>query len=342
MTPSRRAALADVRPTPTTHRGLWLERYVASTDDAEAKWGLIREVAQREEDPDYRAYFAGVRKALEELGADLREAETRGRLVVGLGSETVLENGIALHRTYGVPVIPGSALKGLMSHFVAQWAADEAWARRLDGKSFFRGEAQRALFGSPDAAGIIVVFDALPVPGRWRLEVDVITSHHPAYYAGHGVPPADWDAPNPVPFLSATGTFLLALWTPPGAEPWREVAWDILARALQQAGVGAKTALGYGRMRLEPAQQATRSQSSSQPTSAQPPRSAELEAVLRRIGGLRPRDFAGQGPQVVEQIQRLSPEERRIAARALWDKVSVDLSLRRKEWFQWLRREVEP
>jgi CRISPR-associated protein Cmr6 len=35
------------------------------------------------------------------------------RIVVGLGAESVLEASIRLHRVYGFPIIPGSALKGL-------------------------------------------------------------------------------------------------------------------------------------------------------------------------------------------------------------------------------------
>jgi CRISPR-associated protein Cmr6 len=35
------------------------------------------------------------------------------RVVVGLGAESVLETSIRLHRVYGFPIIPGSALKGL-------------------------------------------------------------------------------------------------------------------------------------------------------------------------------------------------------------------------------------
>lgn len=38
---------------------------------------------------------------------------TASRLIVGLGSETTLEIHIRLHHSYGYPIIPGSALKGL-------------------------------------------------------------------------------------------------------------------------------------------------------------------------------------------------------------------------------------
>jgi CRISPR-associated protein Cmr6 len=42
------------------------------------------------------------------------------RLVVGLGAEHVLETSLSLHRVYGIPIIPGSAVKGL-THAAAFW-----------------------------------------------------------------------------------------------------------------------------------------------------------------------------------------------------------------------------
>jgi CRISPR-associated protein Cmr6 len=43
----------------------------------------------------------------------MRRMRSASPLVVGLGAEHVLETSITLHRTYGFPLIPGSALKGL-------------------------------------------------------------------------------------------------------------------------------------------------------------------------------------------------------------------------------------
>jgi CRISPR-associated protein Cmr6 len=41
------------------------------------------------------------------------EMRTQGRLIVGLGNKGPLEIGFTLHHTTGLPIIPGSALKGL-------------------------------------------------------------------------------------------------------------------------------------------------------------------------------------------------------------------------------------
>ncbi len=47
------------------------------------------------------------------------------RVVVGLGSESVLETGIRLHHLYGFPIVPGSALKGLARSY-ALWQVAKA------------------------------------------------------------------------------------------------------------------------------------------------------------------------------------------------------------------------
>lgn len=177
---------------------------------------------------------------------DWREATALGRLAVGLGAEGVLENAIALHRTYGVPYIPGSALKGLAAAFARQRLA--GWEQA--------SEPYQVLFGDTTIAGYITFFDALYVPGSAvpsgssPLAPDVITVHHPKYYQG-GDAPADWDSPIPVSFVSATGSYLVAL---AGPKAWVDLAFQILEWALASMGVGAKTSSGYGRMQLGPSE----------------------------------------------------------------------------------------
>lgn len=75
----------------------------------------------------------------------------------------------------------------------------------------------------------------------------MITTHHRDYYVGGTKPPADWDNPVPVPFLTATGCYLIAL---NGPAEWVDRALTILGMALRDSGIGAKTAAGYGRMKL--------------------------------------------------------------------------------------------
>lgn len=180
----------------------------------------------------------------------------QGRLIVGLGGDNVLETGITLQHTYGVPIVPGSALKGLAAHYAHQvWgAADARWKKDA-------GEYHRTIFGTQDDAGTIVFHDAWITPdslstgGRSGLVLDVMTPHHSGYYSGPGsgesIPPTDFDDPNPIAFLSVAGVFLVAVSCDVQGEKgvkWAALALDLLTEALREWGVGGKTSSGYGRL----------------------------------------------------------------------------------------------
>lgn len=304
---SRRSALNRLSAKRgETHAGLWLDKYLSETsrEDTEAKRKLVRDVAELGEPPGYKEFFQRYRDALEELGAEVRQAKTLGRLVVGLGGEGVLETTLTLHRVYGVPYIPGSALKGLASRYAHLYLEGEAWRRDL--ANFARGEAQAGLFGTTEEGGAVVFFDALPIPGAWRLHPDILNPHHREYYGTGEEPPADWDSPVPVSFLSVTGKFLLALAPAPGvasgeARPWLEAAWKILGWALAEEGVGAKTSSGYGRMELEGLV--------AQRDDATVPSRPEYEALRTRLQALSYRELRAFLQKEAKTILTLSPEE---------------------------------
>jgi CRISPR-associated protein Cmr6 len=243
-----RNVLAGLSPCPgwSPNAGLWLDRYIGAQgrDDTNSRRDLAAQVsAIPEPGKPYAEYFVRWKRSLETLGAECRVAKAVGRIVVGLGGESVSETAITLHRTYGVPLIPGSALKGLAASFARQ---------RLDGDWGSGSSAYKALFGEMGSAGYVSFFDALYVPASGHLGrplyPDVITVHHPDYYqSGKATPPADWDSPTPIPFLSATGDYLMAL---SGPNHFVSRAFDILKLALAEVGVGAKTSSGYGRMTL--------------------------------------------------------------------------------------------
>jgi CRISPR-associated protein Cmr6 len=226
---------------------LWLHKHIQDYTPGESRSNLVKEVAEVLEPPEYNAYFARWKKALiREYGEqNTRLAQVKGRMVVGLGSESVLETSICLHRTYGVPYIPGSALKGLAASYAHQ---------RL-GEGWQQGEKYHTIvFGNTETAGYITFFDALYIPGtgfkKKALYPDIITVHHPKYYQNAAKAPSDSDDPKPVPFLSATGQYLLVLAAPDLPTRWIDITFQILAEALMQFGIGAKTSSGYGRMTL--------------------------------------------------------------------------------------------
>jgi len=64
------------------------------------------------------------------------DLQTESRLVVGLGSESVLETTMTLQRVYGFPVIPGSALKGLARTWALLALAEALGVPALDYEAF--------------------------------------------------------------------------------------------------------------------------------------------------------------------------------------------------------------
>jgi CRISPR/Cas system CMR subunit Cmr6 (Cas7 group RAMP superfamily) len=165
------------------------------------------------------------------------------RLVVGHGEDNVNETGPTMSPVYGLPIVPGSALKGL--------AAAQARAAHDDGLL----TPLLRVFGSPrpevaaDAEqGSVVLLDALPVEPP-SLVVDVLTPHvQPYYKIDGGVPsaaPAEYHNPVPVRFLAVEApTRFRAVLAGPAADVDQVTA--LLRAAVDDLGLGGKTAAGYG------------------------------------------------------------------------------------------------
>lgn len=257
---TRREVLKSIKATRAQHAGLWLDKYLANQDrkasgdkDAKdtARHHLMAEATAIAVPEGYEDFFSRWESALAELpdAVARRYARATGRVIVGLGAESASETAITLHHTFGVPYLPGSAFKGLSAFYARNYLQDEKWRLNEQGKP---GEAYRKLFGDTTQAGCVTYYDAYFVPestaGNKTLFTDTITVHHPEYYQGKNAAPADWDKPIPIPFISATGIYLVALG---GTEPeWVEAGLTILGMALEELGIGAKTSSGYGRMVL--------------------------------------------------------------------------------------------
>lgn len=267
------------------HAGLLLQRYLCenATGDSgnpEEKRALLKAAINAARNTDVQSLYRLAYnrwKTSRSKDSQTVELESAGRVIVGLGSENVLETGIRLHQTYGIPIIPGSALKGLAAHYCDQIWGDRNTANPADddARKLFRrprqedrennrpaepqGNYHRTLFGATDDSGCILFHDAWFVPGSAAepLRLDVMTPHHPDYNRDpekdskfHA--PTDFDSPTPVPFLSVAGKFLIAVsWHGPSSDQaakWTELALTLLREALSDWGVGGKTSSGYGRL----------------------------------------------------------------------------------------------
>ncbi|HOP06585.1 MAG TPA: type III-B CRISPR module RAMP protein Cmr6 [candidate division Zixibacteria bacterium] len=233
---------------------LLLDSYLSTTGDKNEGKKRLLQVAIKSVCGQHDIYTLAFDRWKKLRGSSLStEMSVRGRLIVGLGAHTPLETGLTLHHTYGTPVIPGSALKGLAAHY-----CDEVWGP-VDDAFAFNGDAHEALFGTQESAGHILFHDAWILPeslltGR-SLMADVMTPHHSDYYGAKAGDtenaPTDSDMPIPVSFLSVTGNFLICVEcddTSENGEKWKKFALRLLSDALTHRGVGAKTNSGYGRL----------------------------------------------------------------------------------------------
>jgi CRISPR-associated protein Cmr6 len=235
--------------------------------------------------PDYRVAFERWKGGFRKSNDRTLEFELASRLLVGHGNGSATDVGLTVHHTWGVPMIPGAAVKGLVSHYLSSvygpehpevppWEQEGVerdrarwqrgiWSRARRGP----GEAYRALFGATNArddgemrergfvagaiAGSVTFYDALLVPNEDRRRVfapDVLTVHQRHYYESKGESwPNDYDDPNPVGFLSVTPQvrMLFAFTAPIEA---LDVVERVLLEALETWGIGGKTSSGYGRL----------------------------------------------------------------------------------------------
>ena len=262
------------------HAGLLLQRYLcenATGDNGnpEEKRAILHAAINAAGSNEVRGLY---RLAFDRWSASLPldpppvDLDAGGRLIVGLGSENVLETGIRLHHTYGMPIIPGSALKGLAAHYCDQvWSAEDERFKRPTPeedqayRAYVQGKGpkpednfHRLLFGTTDDSGCIAFHDSWLTPDSPKpLVLDVMTPHHPRWNdVKNPVPPTDFDSPTPIPFLSVTGTFRVAVsWRGPAsdkAKNWTGLALSLLQDALKDWGIGGKTTSGYGRLVLRP------------------------------------------------------------------------------------------
>lgn len=324
---------ARTRTERATHAGLWLDRYLREQDEKgdnerNSRRDLVREVASIPVPTAYNTFFQRWKVSLSSYGVkprDMRLATVKGRMIVGLGDESVLETSVALHHTYGVPYIPGSALKGLVASYLRQQIRQQLKQRTDLTKETYKEAYQAAyapyktIFGDTDEAGYIVFFDALyqPEPGTKNsagmaqpLHPDIITVHHPRYYQNEKSAPADWDSPNPVPFLSATGSYLIVLSAPDllQGRAWIDLTFELLGQALKDLGIGAKTSSGYGRMELAP-----------------PPvdlRESQIEGYIRELKSLADDKVPSQINTHRQRWQSVKDHERAVDyAKAILEKV---------------------
>jgi CRISPR-associated protein Cmr6 len=185
-------------------------------------------------------------------------ATLKSPLVTGVGNIHPCEVGMTFDHTIGIPYIPASSIKGIVRFAHTISLADEAYERgEVCESGYFDDEADWTkvplMFGTGKdngRRGKIVFLDAYPEKTP-ELEKDIMNPHYMPYYS-ENEPPGDYYDPKPIKFLTvAKGTkFIFRILVEKGSDVEEEVS-NALRNSLEKEGVGAKTAVGYGRFIIE-------------------------------------------------------------------------------------------
>lgn len=273
------AGLAYQALAPTDDTGK-----VPNSDSIKSKY--FDRISRSKPHRDYKLTYDAWYEATHSLGWTAY-VETSSPLLIGTGQPSAVEVGLTIHPIWGVPYIPGSALKGLLAHYIMATYGPEKLGVHPDSEDHpepdrapFQGvtwsgskikhgpgDVYKALFGSPTAdsdsdykdkgagaaVGQVTFHDALMRPLVGDVDgpfvQDVVNPHVNSYYQ-KGEWPNDRDNPVPIFFLAVRPRleFTLAI---SGAPELQEMALDLLLEALAEWGVGAKTRAGYGRFSLQ-------------------------------------------------------------------------------------------
>ncbi len=211
---------------------------------------------------EYESFFKRWKLLLNSVEANQFKSKVQWRLIVGLGSESVLETSITLHHIYGVPYIPATAFKGVVSSYYIEKNRKE-YEEKMEAENkkekdnkkkeynniedFLMNEDKKyiKLFGNKKNKGKVIFLDAYPINFP-KLEIDIINPHYQNYYKGGSKPPADWMEPNPIKFISvAKNTEFLFAFIGKDNNIIDETK-ELIEGALKYIGIGAKTSVGYG------------------------------------------------------------------------------------------------
>lgn len=198
-------------------------------------------------------------------------AQSVAPLTTGLGSEHPTENGFAFLWPYGLPYLPGSGVKGVMR----QAARELGWK---DIEILFGSETPKGRDVSL-RRGALIFWDVLPKMPKNCLRVDVMTPHQQHYYQpkskavvsrgateAHSCSPHDSGQPVPINFLTVPpkSDFVFRVqcdlqrlndyWR--DGHRWKSELQEAFKYAFEWLGFGAKTAVGYGALRIDEHRQA--------------------------------------------------------------------------------------
>jgi len=192
-------------------------------------------------------YYKTISNFIKNLNSKSFTSKTTYRLLIG-SEQSVYETSIRLHHIYGIPYIPSTAIKGVVKNYYIQKLSSFKFSTENNNFKLIKLNYHFLhLFGSQEQEGKIIFFDAFPTTSP-KIKVDIMNPHYKHYYS-EGKAPTDDKNPTPIPFLTVEDTkfkFFIA-----SKEPIDEDFIKLFKEALQNHGIGSKTAVGYGYLKQE-------------------------------------------------------------------------------------------
>lgn len=275
-----------------------------------------------------RRFLALFRSAFGQRAA-MTIAQLEGRLAINLADSLIQNAGICLDRLFGLPFIPGSAVKGACRHAAFEElksASPEGQPRLFDlfravfgtaDNDFKNGELvpfQRLLTGrAENQKGAISFLPAYPV-NEARVVVDLTNVHYPDYYRSGRTEDLSKERPQPNPFpaveVGAQFAFCLVQNGVDNDPSLLAAATRWLEAALTIGGLGAKTASGYGWFSLRPdvmeqllAEERREADAAAIKAKAESAARAKAEAEAVRKASMSPEE------QAKERFAALNPQD---------------------------------
>lgn len=177
-----------------------------------------------------------------------------GRLMVSVGDDSPYSSWAStlLHPLYGHPYVPSTAFKGVIRHcWISELFDGDVEVALQDSffvKCFGRGSGQGGIVEEGERGGLIF-FEGVLTKERYHLVKDVCTPHYPDYYNSEGKKqPTDDQNPKKLDlivlenscFETRIGMF------DSFSESELDQVKTVVRVAIEEYGVGAKTAVGYG------------------------------------------------------------------------------------------------
>lgn len=290
---------------PPGHRfGLYFDGWTQDFSiPRDGKTGLFRTVAgalPEHSRQALRALCARQQMLAGSLGDSLltHPARLTAPLATGLGNEHPLENGFAFLTPHGLPYLAGSGVKGVLRRAAeelvkGEWGDTCGWDKTSIDILFGPGEEnpERDTNARRGALSFWDLFFQPPSDKAPLLAVEIMTPHHSQYLQHDGSPHAN-EQPTPIPFLAVAAGSQCTLYVQcnPALIPadhaelrdgWRALIEAAIDLAGEWLGFGAKTAVGYGRLEIDPKVRAQREAEREKQERERQQREAEAALALK-------------------------------------------------------------